>query len=95
MNPSSIDLSTNSLWAMILAGIFNAVGFYSLGRVLQCLPGIHTNLLTASQVMLCDLGGILLFGEPAGALQIVGIALTLAGLITMHRPEKKEAKGHW
>lgn len=86
---STVAVHWENLWAMVFAGIFNAVAFYALGQALQRLPVLHTNLLTASQVMLCALFGIVWFHEPAGTLQLVGIALTLFGLVLMQRPRPK------
>ncbi len=89
--PSRTILEVDNLWVMILAGVFNAIAFYALGKSLQHLTVIHANLLTASQVMLCALCGIFLFGEPAGTLQMTGIALTMVALLLTPRPTKQQS----
>ena len=71
--------------SMILAGVFNAVAFFSLGIALQATTVTHTNLVNASQVAMSAIAGIILFGEPVSAAIVVGIALTVLGLALVGR----------
>lgn len=74
-----------TMTALIFAGLFNAVAFYALGITLQHISIVQANLLNASQVALCAMCGILLYAEPAGALQLGGILVTMLGLLLMER----------
>lgn len=79
--------------AVALAGVFNAVAFYSLVRALQLLSVIQANLICASQVAMSVACGAIFFDEPAGILQFGGIGLTVAGLVTMTRQAKTVSDG--
>jgi len=81
------DVDWNDLSTMFLAGIFNAIAFYALGRALQLLPLLQANLMNVSQVMMCAVAGMVLFDEPLGFAQITGITLTVIGLLFIHRSE--------
>jgi drug/metabolite transporter (DMT)-like permease len=78
-----------ALWewrSMILAGIFNAGAFFALGKALQLIPVTRSNLIATSQVAMSSLAGVALFAEPLTVALIVGLALTLLGLLTIqHR----------
>ena len=71
------------LLTILAAGVFNAVAFSALGRSLQLLPVLHVNILNASQVAMAAICGMIIFGEPSGLGQFLGIALTLTGLMLM------------
>ena len=86
-------IGMENLGAMVLAGVFNAVAFYSLARALQLLSVIQVNLICASQVAMSAACGVLFFEEPAGILQLGGIGLTIAGLVTMSRQAKTVGDG--
>ena len=78
-------IGMENLGAVALAGVFNAVAFYSIARALQLLSVIQANLICASQVAMSVACGMIFFGEPAGILQFCGIGLTIVGLLTMRR----------
>ncbi len=73
-------------WAwMILAGCFNAIAFFSLGKSLQLIPVARANALNASQVAMCAVAGVMLFHEPVSGWLLSGVALTIAGLMLSQR----------
>ena len=71
---------------MVLAGFFNLVGFFALILALQRTTVVHANVLNASQVALAGLGGMLLFSEPPNGWLLLGIGLTIVGIISIDRP---------
>ena len=86
-------IGRENLGAIGLAGVFNAVAFYSLARALQLLSVIQANLICASQVAMSVACGVIFFDEPTGIFQFGGIALTIAGLVTMSRQAKAVRDG--
>ncbi|MBP62755.1 MAG: hypothetical protein CMJ62_14640 [Planctomycetaceae bacterium] len=86
-------IGMENLGAVAVAGVFNAVAFYSLARALQLLSVIQANLICASQVAMSVACGMIFFGEPAGTLQFCGIGLTIVGLVTMRRQAKTVSDG--
>lgn len=71
---------------MLLAGVFNAGAFLALTRALQLTSVTHVNLVNASQVTLAAVAGVLLFGETPTTALVVGIVMTIAGLLMIQAP---------
>ena len=78
---------------MFIAGMLNFLAFVSLSISLKSLPVVAVNLLNASQVAMAAIAGIIFFAEPITGSLIVGICLTLTGLLVLvqrnHRAGKK------
>lgn len=70
---------------MLLAGVFNALAFFSLGIALERMPVTRTNLINASQVALSAVAGIVIFGEKPTVTVAAGIVLTVIGLALLGR----------
>ncbi|MEK6237163.1 MAG: DMT family transporter, partial [Planctomycetales bacterium] len=73
---------------MVLAGICNAVAFFSLSKALQLIPVARVNAMNASQVAMASAAGILFFQEALTPWLAAGVALTVVGLLLM------DSKGH-
>ncbi len=69
--------------AMVAAGICNFVAFLSLVRALQLTTLIYVNALNASQVAMAALAGFYWFAEPASPALMLGVGLTVGGLLFM------------
>ncbi len=71
-------------WSMtvnlLAAGTFNAIGFFFVGAAMARLPITRVNLINASQIAMCAVGGVVFYREPATAWIAVGTALTLMSL---------------
>lgn len=75
---------TSDQWSvMIAAGAFNFTAFAALTVALKSLPVIAVNLINASQVAMAAVAGVLLFAEPVTTGLILGILLTIAGLLIL------------
>lgn len=70
------DLAT-----MVLAGIFNAVGFFALSASLQRIPVARVNTLNASQIAMTAAAGMVFFQERCTWPVALGICLTIGGLL--------------
>jgi len=71
---------------MYAAGTFNLIGFLAITKGLQLTTVVHANVLNASQVALAAVAGVLYFCEPANPWLLLGIGLTILGLIVIDRP---------
>lgn len=74
---------------MILMGTLNLVGFISVAKGLEITTVAHANVLTASQVAMGVVAGMVLFGEPPSSWLILGVCLAIAGIIII-RPAHEE-----
>lgn len=79
--------SSRDLGVMLLAGVFNALAFYALGKSLTLVPVVHANTMNASQTALSAMAGVLLFHERPSIALAVGCGLTIAGLLLIERPD--------
>jgi drug/metabolite transporter (DMT)-like permease len=75
---------------MFLAGLFNAVAFLSLTRAIQLTSVTYVNLINASQVAIAALTGVMLFQEKPTILMMIGVVLTIAGLMLMQGPSHRQ-----
>jgi drug/metabolite transporter (DMT)-like permease len=75
---AAVDWKMNA--TLLLAGTFNAIGFFFAAAAMARLPLVRVNLINASQTAMCALGGILFYGEPATWWIGVGTALTILSL---------------
>ena len=66
---------------MLLAGALNMVSFLAIVKGLQLTTVAHANVLSASQVAMAVVAGIVLFAEPPNPWMIVGVSLTIVGMI--------------
>jgi len=71
---------------MLVAGICNLIGFLSLVNGLQRIPVAHANILSASQVAMAAVAGVLIFHETPNFWMALGICLTIGGIIRFDRP---------
>ena len=72
------------LW-MSFAGLCNFIAFITLTASLKRLPLVAVNLINASQVALAATAGVILFSEPITVTLVVGLVLTLTGLMILAR----------
>lgn len=73
-----------SQWQVILlAGICNAIAFFSVCSALRFIPAVRANVLNASQTAMCALAGVALFHEQVTLLIAFGISATIAGLMVL------------
>ena len=75
---------------MIVTGALNLIGFIAVAKGLEMTTVAHANVLSASQVAMGVVAGMVLFAEPAGPWLILGVCLTIAGIIII-RPAHEES----
>jgi DME family drug/metabolite transporter len=82
----TITQTTPAEWLTIAtAGIFNAIGFFAITHAMRYLTISRANVINASQNALCAVGAVLMFNEQLSSIGIVGILLTITGLLTLDR----------
>ena len=74
-----------AILAMLAAGIANAVALTTISKALEYIAVAKANAINATQIALSALAGILIFAEPVTLLVLVGLALTIAGLLSIGR----------
>jgi drug/metabolite transporter, DME family len=76
---------------MYLAGICNLLAFFALVRGLELTTVLHANTINAGQVAMAAVVGVILFGEPCNVWLVLGICLTIAGILAFGGPADQEA----
>jgi drug/metabolite transporter (DMT)-like permease len=71
---------------MLLAGAFNLIAFLAITKGLQLTTIVHANVLNASQVAMAAVAGLLLFAEQPSPQLVLGICLTIVGMLLIDRP---------
>jgi len=78
--------STPLEWITIaVAGTFNALGFFAITHAMRYLTISRANVINASQNALCAIGAVFVFGESLALAGLIGIGLTIAGLLVLDR----------
>lgn len=73
-------------WMLLLgAGTFNALGFFAITHALRLLTINKANVVNAAQNAMCAVAGIVMFAEPVTPMALLGIGLTIAGLLILGR----------
>ncbi|EMI57387.1 DMT family transporter [Rhodopirellula sallentina] len=72
-------------WSMFAAGLFNFLAFIAITTAMKALPIVAVHLLNASQVAMAAIAGVVLFTEPITATLVIGISLTMTGLMVLAR----------
>jgi DME family drug/metabolite transporter len=68
---------------MLAAGICNTVAFLALTKSLQLNSIVYVNALNATQATLAALAGVMIFREKLSPWLVVGIGLTILGLMVL------------
>ena len=71
---------------MLAAGMFNLIAFLAITKGLQLTTVVHANVLNASQVAMAAIAGLMIFDEPPSSWMILGVCLTVAGVMLIDRP---------
>jgi|GEM_PF-2528578 len=66
---------------MLGAGVLNLIAFYFLNKGLELTRAIHANITTSSQIAMAAILGLLWFNEPFTAWLVIGVLMTVAGVL--------------
>ena len=78
-----LQTTRRDLIVMVWAGIFNAIAFAALAAALHLSGLVYVNALNASQTAMASLAGVFFFGEAVTAPLVIGVPLTIVGLLLM------------
>lgn len=82
------------LGLILCSGVLNLVSFLAYTRGLEKTPAAPANVIMASQVAMCAVVGVVLFGEPASVAMAGGVCMTVLGMILIlasrHRAPEPE-----
>jgi drug/metabolite transporter, DME family len=84
--PTLPSLSGQEVLLMLAAGFFNLIGFVALIHGLKRTTVVYANAMNASQVAMATLAGMTLFGEPPNLWLLLGVGLTIVGIVWIDRP---------
>jgi drug/metabolite transporter (DMT)-like permease len=83
---SLLNTPRDQLLLMAAAGVFNLIGFLGLIHGLQRTTVVHANVVNASQVAMAALAGMALFHEAPNPWVLLGVGLTIVGIVWIDRP---------
>jgi len=73
---------------MLAAGLCNTVAFLALTKSLQLNSIVYVNALNATQATLAAIAGVVIFREKLSPWLVVGIGLTIVGLMALARAHR-------
>ncbi len=71
---------------MLLCGLLNLLAYMAIIKGLQLTTIVHANVVSASQVAMAAVGGLLFFSEASSPSLMMGVVLTIAGMVMIDRP---------
>ena len=77
------NTSPEDLTYMLLAGVCNFQAFACLVVALRLLTVTSVNLLNSSQIAIAAIAGVVFFNEPITTPLVLGVMLTIAGVMTI------------
>jgi drug/metabolite transporter, DME family len=80
------EIPGEQLLLMAAAGFFNIIGFFAFILGLQRTTVVHANVVNASQVAMAAVAGMALFHEPPNPWLVLGVGLTVVGIVSIDRP---------
>ena len=83
---SLLNTPREQLLLLAAAGVFNLIGFLGLIHGLQRTTVVHANVVNASQVAMAALAGMALFHEAPNPWVLLGVGLTILGIVWIDRP---------
>ena len=84
--PALLETPVDQFILMIAGGVFNLGAFLALIHGLQRTTVVHANAVNASQVAMAAVAGIALFAEPPTVWLLLGVCLTIFGIVWIDRP---------
>ena len=84
--PALLDTPPRQLAWMLAAGTFNLIAFLAITKGLELTTVVHVNVLNASQVAMAAVAGLIWFAESPSGWLIVGVCVTIAGVVMIDRP---------
>lgn len=71
---------------MVFCGTLNLLAYLAIIKGLELTSVVRANVLSASQVAMAAVAGLLFFREAASPVLVAGVAMTIAGMVLIGRP---------
>ncbi len=84
--PALVNTPPIQLAWMLAAGTLNLIAFLAISKGLELTTVVQVNVLNASQVAMAALAGLIWFAEPPSVWLILGVCVTIAGVVMIDRP---------
>jgi drug/metabolite transporter (DMT)-like permease len=81
------DVPHTAWVAILISGVCNVMGFFFQVQGLRMTSAVQASLIAVSQMLLLSLIGYLFFGEIVNWIVMVGLGLTVYGVLMSARPE--------
>jgi len=81
-----LETHLHDLGIMLAAGILNLLAYLAGLHGLKLVHVLNANALSASQVVMAAVAGVIFFREPPSLGLVLGVILTVAGMILLKRP---------
>jgi len=82
------DVPQVAWYCVLISGICNAVGFFFQLQGLRLTSAVQASLIAVSQMLLLSLVGFWFFAEAVNTLVLIGLGLTVYGIVMSAKPEK-------
>lgn len=79
-------MPASDLLVVLVSGVLNVIAWFAFIRGLETTNVVNANVLTASQVAMAAVAGVLFFQETASPALVFGVAMTIAGMVSVGRP---------
>jgi drug/metabolite transporter (DMT)-like permease len=77
-------------YGMLGVGVWNLFALFSISSAMKYIKVVHANVINASQIAGCYLAGIFLFSEMINGLLLLGVFLTILGVLCVGlKPREK------
>jgi drug/metabolite transporter (DMT)-like permease len=73
---------------VLISGVANMTGFFFQIQGLRMTSAVQASLIAVSQMVLMSLIGYLFFGEMVNTLVMMGLGLTIYGVLMSAKPER-------
>ena len=80
-----LSISQEQWLMMLCAGTFNALAFFAITNALKLINITQVNVINATQNAMCAVGAVMIFAEPMSVAMVVGIVLSIVGLVLLDR----------
>jgi drug/metabolite transporter (DMT)-like permease len=85
-----LDTSPAQLAWALAAGAFNLLAFLAITKGLQLTTVVRANVLNTSQIAIGAVAGTLWFGESWNAWLLLGVCLTIVGVVLIGQAQAEE-----
>ena len=84
-----MNLEMKPWLGMLGVGVWNLAALFCYSSAVKFIKVVHANVINASQIAGCYLAGILLFSEVINGILLLGVLLTILGILCVGRKPRE------